>query len=93
MNEHEARTVLMAELRKYRARSYESLSALIELPETMEITAASGAWYQLEFNATWNDEPNDVLRVVGMIDSGGPSARSPLTECFLVSSTGAITDV
>ena len=90
MNKVEAKSILNAELEKFRAKSYGDLVSLIENPVTFEITTSSGTWYQLEFDATWDDpdKPNDVLRVFGSIDDGGVRAYSPLSNDFLIAPTG-----
>ena len=90
MNKIEAKSILDAELAKFRAKSFADLVKLIEEPVTFEITAPSGTWYQLEFDATWDDpdKPNDVLRVFGSIDDGGIRAYSPLSDDFLITPTG-----
>ena len=90
MNEAEARSVLIAELAKYRERSYRQLADLIADPEYVEITAPSGAWYQLEFEAVWDDRPNEVLRVHATIDDSGAQAYFPMVECFLIKPNGEI---
>ena len=55
MNKAEARTVLEAELAKYRAKPYRELVALIGNPRTIEVTGPSGTVYQIEIQALWDD--------------------------------------
>ena len=93
MNNAEARSILLTEMAKYRRRSYTELAALIDLPEALEITAPSGTSYQLEFEGIWDDKPNEVLRVHGMIDDGGVRALAPMVECFLIKPNGELIDV
>jgi hypothetical protein len=93
MDTAEAKSILLAELEKYRGRSYRELSHLVDAPETLEVTAPSGTWYQLEFEGIWDDKPNDVLRVHGMIDDGGVRAFAPVVECFLINPDGEVIDV
>ncbi len=90
MDTADARTVLSRELTKYRAKSYDELVGLINKVETLAVTAPSGALYQLEFEATWDDpaKPNDVVRVFGSIDDGGFRAYSPLSDDFLMGPNG-----
>lgn len=91
MDTAEAKGILMRELAKFRAKPYSELVGLIENVQTLELTAPSGTWYQLEFEATWDDpsKPNEVLRVFGSIDDGGIRAFSPLSEDFLMAPNGA----
>jgi len=90
MDTAEARAILNRELAKYRAKPYSELVGLIDNIETLEVTAPSGTWYQLEFEATWDDpeKPNDVLRMFGSIDDGGIRAYSPLSSDFLMAPHG-----
>jgi hypothetical protein len=94
MDTAEAKSILVRELAKFRAKPYSELVGLIENVQTLELTAPSGTWYQLEFEATWDDpsKPNDVLRVFGTIDDGGIRAFSPLSEDFLMAANGAFID-
>ena len=89
MNKNEARAVLKAELEKYRKRSYESLTELLDQLDAYEVQGPSGVTYQLEIQAVWDGEPNSHLRVMGGIDDGGlRSAFSPLTEDFILTPEG-----
>jgi hypothetical protein len=90
MNNAEAKAVLEAELAKYRTKPYRELVALIGKSQRTEITAPSGAWYQIAVQTLWDDpkKPNDVLRVAGAVDDGGIRAYMPLTDSFLVTPTG-----
>jgi hypothetical protein len=90
MDTAEAQSILRRELAKYRTKSYAELLGLIENDDGLEVTAASGAWYQLKFEAAWDDpdRPNDVLRVFGSIDDGGIRAYSPLSDDFLIAPNG-----
>ena len=47
MNTAEAKAILDAELAKFRAKPYSELVSLIEEVQTLEVTAPSGACYQL----------------------------------------------
>jgi hypothetical protein len=90
MNNAEARSVLKTELAKYRAKPYRELVTLIGNTQTLEVLASSGATYQIEVEAMWDDpmRPNDVLRVLGSVDDGGIRAFVPLIDSFLVTPTG-----
>jgi hypothetical protein len=93
MSTAEAKAVLLKELAKYRGRSFRQLSSLVETPEAVFVSAPSGTQYQLEFEGIWDDKPNEVLRVHGMIDGGGIDARQPMVECFLIKPDGELIDV
>jgi hypothetical protein len=89
MNTAEAKLMLARELAKYRARPFDELLSLMQQVETHELTGASGASYQLEFQAFWEDPGSrKVLRVAGAIDEGGLGAFAPLTDSFLVTPAG-----
>ena len=94
LNTAEAKTILDAELAKLRAKPYGELVSLIKEVQTLEVTASSGACYQLEFEAIWDDpsKPNDVLRVFGSIDDGGIRAYFPLSDSFLITPLGEFLD-
>jgi hypothetical protein len=91
MDNIEAERLLEEHLSKYRAKSYQDLRELIGSAETAEIVGPSGAWYQIEVEAFWDDakRPNELLRVVGAIDDGGVRAFVPLTRGFLINSDGS----
>ena len=88
MDNAEARSVLRAELAKYRSKKYRELVGLIGTPQTSEVVAPSGTKYQLEIEALWDDQPNGILRLSGAIDDGGLRAYLPLTDGFLLSPNG-----
>ena len=89
MNNAEARSILKMELAKYRGKPYRELVTLVGNTQTLEVLAPSGATYQIEVEAMWDDtkRPNDVLRVVGSIDDGGIRAFVSLTDSFLLAPT------
>jgi hypothetical protein len=90
MDKREARTIIAAQLEPLRQLSYQELvERLLDRQETSEVVGASGAWYQLEIYALWDDRPGGVLRVWGAIDDGGWRAFAPLVECFLISPDGS----
>jgi hypothetical protein len=93
MSTAEAKAVLIKELAKYRGRSYRELSALVETPEAFFVSAPSGTQYQVEVEGIWDDKPNGLLRVHGMIDGGGIDPRHPMVECFLIAPSGKLIDV
>jgi hypothetical protein len=91
MDNVEAERVLEQHLAKYKRRSYEALCKLIGTVETAEIVGASGATYQIEVEAFWDDSkrPNELLRVIGAIDDGGLRASSPKARDFLMNPDGS----
>ncbi len=93
MSTAEAKTVLLEQLAKYRGRSYRQLSCLVDTPEAFFVSAPSGTRYQVEFEGIWDDKPNEILRVHGMIDGGGIDPRQPMVECFLIRPNGELLDV
>jgi hypothetical protein len=90
MNEAEARTVLAAELAKYRAWSYSRLVELMSDRLDYPVTGPSGVMYQIDVQAFWDipEEPNGNLRVAGAIDDGGPSAYTPICDSFIIAPNG-----
>ena len=88
MDKKEAQAILADRLAADRKRSYAKLLLLLEQPETAEIVADSGACYQLEFQAVWDDRGKQTLRVIGSIDDGGLRAFLPLSEDFIVAPDG-----
>lgn len=88
MDKEEARAILGKRLEEYRRRSYAELQSLLDAPERCEVTGDSGVWYQLEFQAVWDDKPGGDLRVMGAIDDGGLRAFFPLQEDFILTPHG-----
>ena len=89
MDKDEARGILRDHLEHFRARTREELLPLIDEPEVAEVTAPSGARYQVEVMAVWDDRPDVNLRVMGAIDDGGLSAWLPLSEDFIMAPDGS----
>lgn len=85
MDKKEARRILAQELAKYRRETYADLQRLFKEVDAYEVTAPSGANYQIEIQAVWDDKPNGNLRVMGGIDDGGLRAYAPLTDVYFES--------
>ena len=83
MNTLEARHVLAAELKTYRAKPYAELVQRRGRAIISEQTGPSGAHYQLEVQVMWDGQPNGAIRVIGSVDDGGWRAFMPLTESFI----------
>lgn len=92
MNKEEAKKIVAAELKTYRAKPYEELAKLIDAPICYEKVGASGPTYQIEIEAFWDDKPNGDIRIVGSVDDGGWRAFAPLTYDFIKSPTGEFID-
>lgn len=88
MDDREATHILAQELAKYRRETYTDLQRLLKEVDAYEIVGPSGADYQIEIQAIWDDEPNGNLRVLGAIDDGGLRAYVPLTDDFILSPLG-----
>ncbi len=88
MDKVEAKQVLASELARYRSRSYHDLVALIGHPQVCERRGASGAEYQIELQAVWDNRLAENVRVIASVDDGGWNAFFPLTESFLMSPAG-----
>jgi hypothetical protein len=84
MNNSEATEIVRRELTKYRNLPYSELVTLVgtRIP-TIVVTGASGAEYQVVVQVIWEDEPNDDIRVMGLIDDSGWRAFIPLSEDFI----------
>jgi len=84
MNKEEAKVVLSKLLADYKAKSYNDLRYLLNKQDTSEVTANSGAKYQIEIQAVWDDKTDGNLRIMGSIDDGGMRAFMPLTDDFII---------
>ena len=87
----EARAVLAEQLQPYRGMGYKTLQRLLAEADIFEIRGPSGASSRLQIEAVWDDRPGGNLRVFGLLENGeGLGAHAPLTEEFIIASTGAI---
>ena len=89
MDRDEAKSVLAAELRRYRSQSYDALQHLLHTQDAYEVTAPSRTTYQIEIQAFWDGSPGGNLRVMGAVDDGGARAFFPLTDDFIIAPNGA----
>ena len=86
----EALQILRSYLEPYRNRKYADLAALVgQEPVTRDVTAASGARYQLEIQAIWDDGPGGDVRVIGSVDDGGWRSFAPLGDDFIMAPDGS----
>ena len=104
MNKREAKAILAEQVARLRRQSYSELRRYIskerfrigpisfgggENVEALEVTGESGAEYQLEIGAVWDDRPDGDLRIIVSIDDGGLRAFAPLTESFIIAPDGS----
>lgn len=90
MDKHEARRILDRRIAELRNEPYERLkSHWLRQPDCEQITADSGAEYQVEIEAFWDDESAGHLRLVASIDGGGWRALVPTTGGFIVAPDGS----
>ena len=91
MNTEEAQDILSLEVVAIRSKSYEVLATLIGSPLNFEKKGPSGAAYQIEIQAFW-DNPRSSdgnLRVIASIDDGKfPSAFIPSSADFIMRPDG-----
>ena len=82
MDKAEARDILSHEEQRLRQRSYSNLRELLGRPETETRNGRSGAAYQVETQAVWDDGVEGNLRVLISIDDGACALlrRSALTS-------------
>ena len=92
MDSVEAKTLLLNESMKYRAKSYSDLKRLLGRQDTYEVSGPSGIVYQLEVQAFWDDKPDDILRISAAIDDKGMRAYMPMIEDFLIAPDGTFVD-
>jgi len=89
MDTTEARAILAEQLARYRTNSYARLRDLIDSQDVLEIRGPSGAVYQLEIEAVWDERPEGNLRVIGSIDDRGVRALVPITDDFILAPNGS----
>jgi hypothetical protein len=105
VDEEEARRVLDHEVAALRALSYDELRLrmpqvrrrvwfvnFVDHPQVdpnREVTAESGAVYQVETLVDWDGATDANLRVIVAIDDGGPSAYKPMTDSFIMAPDGS----
>ena len=77
MNKVEALSVLQAQLRPWRERSWTQLREEVSHSHRFEVTAESGTWYQGEVQVFWDDKPDGAIRSWHrlMMEVGAPSCR------------------
>ena len=94
MNKEEARTLLSDFVDRLSTSTYEDLCTLVSNPVCLEIEGPSGVTYQIEYEALWDSEPKEALRVIASIDDGGLiSAMMPISASFVVEPQGDDADL
>jgi hypothetical protein len=88
VNRSEADRILKEHVQLARSRSWNDLRTTVGDPENHEVAGPSGASYQIETQALWDDHPEGNLRVIVSIDDGGLRAFVPLTDDFILSKVG-----
>ena len=89
MNRDEARSILRVRVAELHREPYDFLkSNWLGQPDCEEITGDSGAEYQVEIEAFWDDETAGHLRLVASIDDGGWRSLTPLTDDFIIAPDG-----
>jgi hypothetical protein len=81
--EREARDILHAEAAAWRLRPYRELVGLIGAENHWERLGADGQRFGLEVVVHWDDKKGGPVRVIGMVDDGGPRSLMPWTEDFI----------
>jgi hypothetical protein len=89
VNEAEARELLAAKMVELRRLPYAGLLRFFEV-EAVELTGESGAVYQVEVEAYWDDRRRGHVLVMAAIDDGrGWRAFVPMTDAFIVAPDGS----
>jgi hypothetical protein len=93
MDTMEARRLLLDELGIFRNFEYTGIKERIDTePYTNEFKLENGNWYQIEISFFRDDRPDGDNRVIGSVDDGGWRVHIPVTESFIVSSSGKLMD-
>ena len=93
MDKKEAKTILDKKLKELQSHSWDEFQSWIACKkvEVYEEEGQSGAKYQIEIEAMWDDKPDDWIRVIAGIDDGGlVSSFSPITSDFLIAKDGSM---
>ena len=89
MDTGEARQIAGERIQALRRLSYAQLrDRYLKNSEDVEVVGPSGARYQVETEAVWDDRSAGNLRVLVAVDDGGWRAFVPLTESFIIAPDG-----
>lgn len=90
MDKAEAQSILTRRVTDLRQQPYPDLrDTWLNQPDCEQIRGQSGAEYQVEIEAYWDDREAEHLRLVVSIDDGGRRALLPITESFIVAPDGS----
>lgn len=91
MNAMEAQEILARQIRELKRLAYSEWRAwaLERRIETIEIVGSSGAPYQIEIEARWDDESTGNIHVFAAIDEGGWRSLAPLGADFIIAADGS----
>ena len=96
MAHSEARTLLAAEIAKYRRWPFSDLAAMVGAIDHpgFDVVGESGAKYWLEIEAFWDgfDASSNVIRLRGAICGGGIDYQVPICDDFLKAADGSFVD-
>jgi hypothetical protein len=93
VDQEEALQVAADKAAVLRTWSYDDLvETLLDEQETGEVTASSGATYQLEALAHWDGAKGGDLRVMVCADDMGRSALRPVALSFIMAPDGTFVD-
>jgi len=88
MDNAEAKSILAEKISELKKRSYSDLCRLVKDVCASKIMGKSGAEYQCEIQAFWDDNKKENLRVTVAIDDGGWRAFFPMTSDFIIAPNG-----
>jgi len=90
VDSQEAGRILADTVAGLRGDTYQALVArYLDGSEHRRVVAESGAEYQLEVQALWDDGTPGNLRVIVSVDDGGWRAVHPLTSDFIIATDGS----
>jgi hypothetical protein len=90
MDKHEAQRILARRIEELRMEPHDLLrSHWLGQPDCEQVVADSGVEYQIEIEASWDDQAAGHLRLVASIDDGGWRALAPITDGFVVAPDGS----
>lgn len=89
MNKREAQEILQSRISELRRLSYDDLKArFLSSVDAVTVKGSSGAEYEIETEAIWDNRRRGHLRVMVAIDDGGLRALMPLNDSFIVAPDG-----
>jgi len=90
VDEAEAKGLAAQHIERLRAMPHSELQRFVKDEEHLEVKGESGAEYQLEVQALWDEgKPGGNLRVMVSIDDGsGWRAIKPMTSDFIIAPDG-----